>query len=547
MSLPERLGRLRRVERLGAGAFATVWLYHDDDLDSPVAVKALADNWAQRLDVRERFVEEARILRRADADHVVRVYDIGDHEQTPYFVMTYADRGTLADLLEPGVPLDPARVVDLITQAGAGVAALHRSGVIHRDLAPRNLLLASAPGGGEQVLVADLGLAKAIAQASGLTQVVGTPAYMAPEQARGEGLDLRADVHALAAVAYHLLTGRPVREGGLAALGAPVLPPPPSRLVTVPPAVDDVLLRALAIDPADRWPDVPTFVAALQRALAGPAAAPAGESRSGARTAVLALLVLAVAFGAGLGAVRLLADDAPARPSSAASTPSRPSSPPSSAPATGGSDAPAASTSPTSPTSAPAADIDYPALTAAIARTASASHTVSADGRRWTYQAPADWAASAVSADSGDAGLLTGAAVDRQAQVRWRPADEPAVGGYNLRVRVLPAAGDPAGDPAGDAAGGVPAGATVAQAVAAKRAALLDSRDLDSVDVFRTTDDAVYFSYLDARGRLRLNFFRWVAGGDGTASFEVSVSGRRADRAGLDALLGAVAGSARQA
>lgn len=539
VSLPERLGRLRRVERLGAGAFATVWLYHDDDLDSPVAVKALADNWAQRLDVRERFVEEARILRRADADHVVRVYDIGDHEQTPYFVMTYADRGTLADLLEPGVPLDPARVVDLITQAGAGVAALHRSGVIHRDLAPRNLLLASAPGGGEQVLVADLGLAKAIAQASGLTQVVGTPAYMAPEQARGEGLDLRADVHALAAVAYHLLTGRPVREGGLAALGAPVLPPPPSRLVTVTSAVDDVLLRALAIDPADRWPDVPTFVAALQRALADPAAAvPARGSRRGARTAVLALLVLAVAFGAGLGAVRVLADDAPARPSSAASTPSRPGSTPSSAPATSGSDAPPASTSPTSPTSAPA-DIDYPALTAAIARTASASHTVSAAGRRWTYQSPADWTASAVSADSGDAGPLTGAAVDRQAQVRWRPADEPAVGGYNLRVRVLPAAGD--------AAGGVPAGATVAQAVAAKRAALLDSRDLDSVDVFRTTDDAVYFSYLDAQGRLRLNYFRWVAGGDGTASFEVSVSGRRADRAGLDALLGAVAGSAREA
>ena len=77
MSLPARLGRLTQVERLGVGGFASVWLYHDDDLQSDVAVKALADNWAQRLDIRDRFLEEARILRRADSDYVVRVYDLG--------------------------------------------------------------------------------------------------------------------------------------------------------------------------------------------------------------------------------------------------------------------------------------------------------------------------------------------------------------------------------------------------------------------------------------------------------------------------------------
>ena len=88
MSLPEQLGRLRRIRRLGAGGFATVWLYHDDELASDVAVKALADNWAQRYDIRERFLEEARILRRADSDHVVRVYDIGEEDGTPYFVMS---------------------------------------------------------------------------------------------------------------------------------------------------------------------------------------------------------------------------------------------------------------------------------------------------------------------------------------------------------------------------------------------------------------------------------------------------------------------------
>ena len=97
---PSRLGRLRQVERLGVGGFASVWLYHDDELESDVAVKALADNWAQRLDIRDRFLQEARILRRADSDHVVRVYDVGEVDGTPYFVMTYADLGTVADLLQ---------------------------------------------------------------------------------------------------------------------------------------------------------------------------------------------------------------------------------------------------------------------------------------------------------------------------------------------------------------------------------------------------------------------------------------------------------------
>src|SRR6476646_1157097 len=120
VSLPARLGRLRQLDRLGVGGFATVWLYHDPELRSDVAVKALADNWAQRLDIRDRFLEEARILRQADSDHVVRVYDIGETSGTPYFVMTYADRGSLAGLLEAGRPLPVEQVVDLVEQAAAG-------------------------------------------------------------------------------------------------------------------------------------------------------------------------------------------------------------------------------------------------------------------------------------------------------------------------------------------------------------------------------------------------------------------------------------------
>jgi serine/threonine protein kinase len=317
VSLPHRLGRLRRVDRLGVGGFSSVWLYRDDELRSDVAVKALADNWAQREDVRERFLEEARILRAADSDHVVRVYDVGDAEGTPYFVMTYADRGTVADLLEEGrVELD--RMVALVRQAGDGLAVLHAKGVVHRDIKPQNLLLASDGLGRERLMIADLGVAKALIHASGLTDVVGTPAYMAPEQALGGGVDERADVHGLAAVAYHLLTGHLARSGGVADLTHASLPPAPSAFVPVSPEVDEVILRGIEPDRDDRWPDVLSFVEALAAAAPGAPVSlyerpqpprsrtsrPAGLSA--AMLAVLCLAVLVATFGASYAVVELL-------------------------------------------------------------------------------------------------------------------------------------------------------------------------------------------------------------------------------------------------
>jgi eukaryotic-like serine/threonine-protein kinase len=251
------------VERLGVGGFASVWLYRDDELQSDVAVKALADNWAQRLDIRDRFLEEARILRRADSDYVVRVYDLGEVEDTPYFVMTYADQGTVANLLERKGSLDLDRTISVVSQAGAGLSVLHAQGSIHRDIKPANLLLRT-DGPGTRVMVADLGVAKAMLHASGLTHVVGTPAYMAPEQATGGGVDARADVYALAAVSYHLLTGRLAHTGTIADLAHLEPPAPPSELADVPPSVDEVVLGGLAPDREERWPDVRSFVSALQ-------------------------------------------------------------------------------------------------------------------------------------------------------------------------------------------------------------------------------------------------------------------------------------------
>jgi serine/threonine protein kinase len=305
------------------GGFATVWLYHDAELRSDVAVKALAENWSQRLDVRERFLEEARILRQADSDHIVRVYDVGEIDGTPYFVMTYADLGSLARLVEPGEPLPPARVADLVTQAGAGLTVLHDQGVIHRDIKPQNLLLRSGGTVGERLLVADLGVAKAMLHATGLTQVVGTPSYMAPEQATGIGVDARADVHALAAVAYQMLTGRLVRMSSISELATATLPPAPSHLVELPTAVDDVLLRALQPAPEDRWDDIASFTAALRAALPSPVPTsrdqqtlwevpePAGEPAEAERRPLwpillISLLVFVAAFAAAYAVTSLI-------------------------------------------------------------------------------------------------------------------------------------------------------------------------------------------------------------------------------------------------
>jgi len=305
------------------GGFASVWLYHDDELESDVAVKALADNWAQRLDIRDRFLQEARILRRADSDHVVRVYDVGEVDGTPYFVMTYADLGTVADLLQHEHRLSLDRTVDLVSQAVAGLVVLHHHGSIHRDIKPANLLLRSE-GDRVRLMVADLGVAKAMLHASGLTHVVGTPAYMAPEQAVGLGVDERADVYALAAVTYHALTGRVAHGGSIADLAALEPPTPPCELADLPPEVDEIVLRGLAPDPEDRWPNVRPFGRALQAAApaAGgtlivsppeptPASSTAGDEpprRTGPRVllALTCVAVFLVCFGGALVATQQL-------------------------------------------------------------------------------------------------------------------------------------------------------------------------------------------------------------------------------------------------
>jgi hypothetical protein len=259
----EHVGRYRLVKRVGSGAFATVWLANDDLLDAPVAIKILADNWAHQADVHGRFLEEARLLRRIDHPRVVRVMDIGELEDgRPYFVMDYAEGGSLADRLRAG-QLDIAEAVRHGVDAARALAILHEYGVVHRDVTPGNLLFRISRHGEHQLVVADLGMAKALVDASKLTQVVGTPSYMAPEQAQGRvhDIDQRTDVFGLGATLYAILTGHgPFHaddpEVALERARRCAVETPKNEEESIPPELIRVAMKALSAAPEDRYQTV---------------------------------------------------------------------------------------------------------------------------------------------------------------------------------------------------------------------------------------------------------------------------------------------------
>ena len=282
---PRRFGRYVVRRRIGSGGFATVWLAYDEQLDAPVAIKVLADNWTDEHQVRTRFIEEGRYLRRVESPHVVTVYDAGELDDgRPYLVMTYADQGTLADRLEVG-NLTVGQSLEVVRQVASGLQALHDRGILHRDVKPANVLFRTGdprsgdsrpgdPRSGDsevRVMVGDLGLGKALDMSSRLTMIAGTPAYVAPEQAQGEAPDARADQYSLAVLTYLLLTGR--RPWDHATLPAAAAPAPLQPMSTpdqqFPAAAEDVVARALSLDRAGRYPSVTAYAESLLSALSG--------------------------------------------------------------------------------------------------------------------------------------------------------------------------------------------------------------------------------------------------------------------------------------
>ncbi len=266
--LPSRYGG---PERIGRGGMGDIFRATDSALGRSVAIKILADRYAQDVSVRERFKREALAAARVSGEpNTVTIFDVGEHRGRPYIVMEYLSGGSLDDVLRSGGAQPPQRVFTWVEQAARALDAAHREGVVHRDVKPGNLML----DGERNVHVADFGIASA-AGLDSLTMtgtVLGTAGYLSPEQAQGERATPASDRYALAVVAFELLTGaRPFEaESPTAEAFAHVNASVPSisRLSGLPHEVDAVFERALAKDPSRRFEMCADFVAALRGALA---------------------------------------------------------------------------------------------------------------------------------------------------------------------------------------------------------------------------------------------------------------------------------------
>jgi serine/threonine protein kinase len=265
--LPEQFGRYRIIRKLGKGGMGTVYLAHDTQFDRPVALKVPHFGPDDGPEVVERFYREARAAAVMHHPNFCPVYDVGAIDGTPYLTMAYLEGRSLAEVVRDG-PLPPDRAAALTRTLAAALDAAHRRGVIHRDLKPSNVLLTES---GEPVVL-DFGLARRTGRGDvRLTQtgaVVGTPAYVAPEQLAGKGEPTPAcDIYSLGALFYELLTGRPPFVGPLDVVLAQALleePAPPSSLrPEVSPALDAACRRALAKKPEDRFVSMAAFAAAL--------------------------------------------------------------------------------------------------------------------------------------------------------------------------------------------------------------------------------------------------------------------------------------------
>ena len=280
-----RIGHYVIQQQVGSGGMAVVFSAHDESLGRTVALKVLSPALAHDQEFRQRFLRESRSVAAVEEPHIVPVYASGESAGVLYIVTRFVPGGDLGTLLrrEPG-PFPPERAISVVSQVAAALDAAHRAGLVHRDVKPGNILIDSTPGRSEHAYLSDFGLSKATSSATGLTasgMFLGTPDYCAPEQITGQPpVSARSDQYSLACVAFALLTGAVPyeREETMATLFAHVQDPVPSLVARGPwllPAVDAVMARAMAKDPAARFGSCGEFAAALAAALRTPAQTPA--------------------------------------------------------------------------------------------------------------------------------------------------------------------------------------------------------------------------------------------------------------------------------
>ncbi|MEK6207419.1 MAG: protein kinase, partial [Chloroflexota bacterium] len=247
-------GRYELAERIGGGGMADVYRAHDRTLDRDVAVKIMRPAFARDVEFAERFHREAEAMGSIAHPNIVRVLDYGTSADGPFIVMELVTGGTLRDLMRARGRVDQYAAAQIVAAISDGLEAAHIRGVLHRDLKPDNVLLDDEG----RPKIADFGIAR-LAAATAITragEVLGTPQYLAPEQMTGDVVDERADVYALGVILYEMLTGAQPTGGTtpseIVSRRLRVDPRPPSRLVALAPAMNALVLRALARDPAHR-------------------------------------------------------------------------------------------------------------------------------------------------------------------------------------------------------------------------------------------------------------------------------------------------------
>src|ERR1700704_5366001 len=241
---------------IAQGGMAEVYLARDRLLDRPVALKALFPEFAREPSFVERFRREAQAAANLNHPNIVAIYDWGQEDGTYFIVMEYVEGNSLRDLMRSEAPIEPGKAAEITAEIASALAFAHRNGVVHRDVKPGNVLLTKSG----TVKVTDFGIARAGAS-DGLTQtgsVMGTATYFSPEQAQGLAVDGRSDVYSLGVVLYELVCGgvpfvadSPVSVAYKHLREQPV--PPSQRNTDVPPALEQIIMSALAKDPDHRY------------------------------------------------------------------------------------------------------------------------------------------------------------------------------------------------------------------------------------------------------------------------------------------------------
>ena len=263
---PAEIGRYRIERVLGRGAMGVVYRAHDPEIDRPVAIKLVrADllEGTERADYLARFRQEAQAAGRCTHPNIVALYDYAMHEGNPYLAMEFVDGVSLAQAIARGTRFRPQEAVYLVGQMLEALGCAHRLGVVHRDIKPGNVLL--LPSG--RVKVTDFGVSRI--GGAGLTQhgsIVGTPSYMSPEQCRGEVVDARSDLFSAGVVLFELLSGeRPFPGRNFGEIAAKLLhEAAPDLSARAPAPIAEVVRRALAKRPEDRFPAAEAMLAALR-------------------------------------------------------------------------------------------------------------------------------------------------------------------------------------------------------------------------------------------------------------------------------------------